>query len=420
MKRLDLFKVKSRRWIGDESRSGGESEIETHNIIPQPQASEEDFFAMNSTKRQRSTTAPVSKTSSVNYKTVNRTITLSGREFISDIESSVAFASFSRLLRPTDSMLFSWLSGIARKFEEFKFSSLKFFYEPQCSSATGGQVALFFDGDPTHIAPSNWNAVINTGANAHTAVWNSVGLSVPKWLFASRASYYTLPEFDDVNKAAGTPLTSPTDPYEYFPGIYGWCVEGHTGVAGTIGKLYMEYTVSFKTQNVDGYAVTNTLGASVSGEEVINSGFGYHEKLSSFPPGGGYVLGGPADYTYAHKAGNLYFRRASFGNVKHTQIVQNVTLLLSARSTGAAPMTLKVQAAPNVNGAPGAYVDCTALTFAAAGVAIVDIESEPAANDRTQVIQVRMRAGSFIRIHTAVEPTFCQLTWSPFAYPLVS
>jgi len=272
---------------------------------PAPIFSANNFFSTDSTaekermyKRSRVTKAPVATSSSVNFQAANRTIALSGREFVTTLYSSATtatansqFASTTALLRPTDFTLFSWLSGIAQKFEEYKFHSVQFTYEPQCPTTTPGSVALWFDEDPTHTAPANWNAMINTGANVHGAPWAKHVFSVPRHMFAGRRKYYTRSEFLDLNQnAIGTQtFAQATDPLEYYAGLYGFASQDcnastpgpSTGIP--LGKIYLDYSISFQTQATDNYAQTSlTTFKQLSTQTADNSGTGY---FGSYPTG---------------------------------------------------------------------------------------------------------------------------------------
>jgi len=237
-----------------------------------------DELKMMMKKRARYTTAPVAQTSSVSLNQVQRGIVLSGKEYIGPVTGSLTFGVYSQLLRPTDYSVFSWLGQISTKFEEYKFLSLKFVYEPQCSTQTTGSVGIYFDGDPTHGPPASWNNFINLGASVHGAPWAPHVLNVPAHLFRSRKSYYTKPEYADANlggyvytNAAITP--SPTDPLEYYPGTFGFVATEQASTA-TCGKVYLEYTIQLKSQNVEGYSVTSLGGSLISSEIAQNSGNG--------------------------------------------------------------------------------------------------------------------------------------------------
>ena len=256
----------------------------THSFFSRSRAGRSKMY-----KRQKRVYAPVSESSTVNFQAATRRQTLSGREYISTLTAFVAgsggsaYSSESHLLRPTDYHVFSWLAGISKKYEEFKFHRLVLIYEPQCPTTTAGSVCLWFDGDPTHSAPANWNNCINMGANTHGAPWAHHQLVVPPHLFSGRKSYYTRDEFIDANagpNALGLSVND-VDPVEYFPGIYGWSsVDATDGSIGgpkplSLGKIYLDYSVSFQVQNVDGYAKTNSSNAQVSSELADNSGTGY-------------------------------------------------------------------------------------------------------------------------------------------------
>lgn len=230
---------------------------------------------MSFRKRSRSTNAPVSTTTVVRLDAASREITLSGREFYRDvITPSTSYARTADLLRPTDFTLFSWLAGIAHKFEEYKFHKFTLTYEPQCPTSEAGCVGLYFDSDPTHADPPTWNHFIGLPATTHGAVWAKQSLNVPKHLFSSRRSYYIAPEYIDTNASA----TSLKDPLEYFPGKYGFCFEGCSASASVPkGKIYVEYTITLKIASSDGLQyLQGPAGSAVvlSGETAENSGIG--------------------------------------------------------------------------------------------------------------------------------------------------
>lgn len=267
-------------------------------------------------KRSRTEKAPVATTSSVNYQIAQRKIGLAGREYYTTVSTpgTNAFLEKGTLLRPTDYGLFSWLGTIAKKFEEFKFISLRFVYEPQCATTQVGSVGMYFDGDPTHVRPATWNNFINTGANVHGAPWAKHVLDVPSHLFRSRNSYYTKNEFSDANGATALSSTQavPTDPLEYYPGIFGFVVaDTGVGTPGALGKIYLEYSIELKTQSIDGYTITNLTGDKVLSSEVAdNSGVGYFVRGKAAYPAAAetFLIGGTGATLapYDH-AGDLYF-----------------------------------------------------------------------------------------------------------------
>lgn len=397
---------------------------------------------MNTRKRSRNVVAPVAMTSSVNYDTANRVINLSGREFWEDVTVGVApnvtvsaYQSRTRLLRPTDSALFSWLAVIASKFEEFKFHRLRFVFEPQVSTAESGQVGIFFDGDPTHIQPANWNNFINTGANAHGAVWAKHVLNVPPWLFSSRSSYYTTNEFPDANQVSSFFAPKPTDPLEYFPGIYGWCAEGVSFVTNaaaqvkTLGKIYLEYNISLKTQNVDGFNITNVAGTQISTEDVVNSGQGWYwsRQVNAVQVGQvNYWFGQDSAANLAQagyrkvEAGTRYFKDVNVGGVMYKQAPSEVVLMLTIRTKAAAAANLpivEVAYSPNVNSAP----DFTNLLVVGANVPVVPAQTFQG-TEWVYLSFIKIPQNAFVRIRTPAgeDATLVQTFWAPYPYTLIS
>lgn len=266
----------------------GVGDIHSSISHKRPNLSDDNMY-----KRSRQMKAPVATSSSVNFEAANRRIQLTGREYVTTLYSGYIptagltspYASTSALLRPTDFTLFSWMAGIAQKFEEYKFHHVQFVYEPQCPTTTSGSVAMWFDEDPTHTYPPNWNSMINTGANVHGAPWAKHVFVVPPHMFAGRKNYYTHSEFNDLaQQPLGTvSYASPVDPLEYYCGLYGFASQDiGTGVAAAagsnvvpIGKIYLDYSLTLHTQNTDNWTQTSmVLHNQLSSAVADNSGTG--------------------------------------------------------------------------------------------------------------------------------------------------
>jgi hypothetical protein len=246
------------------------------------------------TKRVRNYAAPVALGASTSYSKKNANFSFSGREYIKDlIPVSKVFNSERIILRPTDSQLFSWLCGIAAKFEKYKFTYLALHYEAQISAQASGVVGLFFDPDPTDAKPCDWNTFVSTGVNVHGTSWGSHHLVIPPSLFSRKLQ--TSSEFPDAYLAP--PLSQ--DPHEYFSGQIGWVSHGidrdsdgkadeNADVAGMpIGKLYLDYHLVLETRCMDSDPRTNLLAdpllKTVSASVARNSGSGMYMRLNTFP-----------------------------------------------------------------------------------------------------------------------------------------
>jgi len=211
--------------------------------------------------------APVAVSSSVEQQTGQKSITLRGREFISDVVvsfpgagagQSSLYSVNAKRISPTDSDLFSWLTGIAEKFDEYKFHGMAFTYEPQCTTNTTGCIGVYFDPDPTNTPPQSWSTFTNTGCNTHGAAWAKHQLVVPRSYYGDRKTYYCPDQYVDANGASGTNViyspATPVDPLEYYPGSVGVSTVGVLGTGGeylTIGKIYLDYVITLQKATID-------------------------------------------------------------------------------------------------------------------------------------------------------------------------
>jgi len=238
----------------------------------------------------------------VETQTGQKSITLRGREFIRDVVCAVKAAAgggtlgqvaeynvLSSLVSPTDSNMFSWLTQIAAKFEEYKFHGLAFTYEPQCTSLTTGVVGVYFDGDPQNSPPASWQTFTNTGCNTHGANWAKHQLIIPRRYYADRKVYYTKDQFDDAAPGKGAEI----DPLEYFIGSIGTATVGVTGngaaadfPAGsvqyfTVGKIYMDYAITLSKATLDTTPRTSPQYPHSAAQAVVPAGVAPTKTLVS-------------------------------------------------------------------------------------------------------------------------------------------
>ena len=181
---------------------------------------------------------------------------------------------------------------------------LAFTYEPQCTTNTTGCVGVYFDPDPTNTPPTTWQTFTNTGANCHGAAWAKHQLIVPRRYYADRKQYYVPDQYADANaqvsQARNTTSLVPIDPLEYYPGNVGVCSVGVLGTGGqylTLGKLYLDYVITFQKATIDtvprnavaglGYPVAANMPISLkTGKQVSpyfaqNSGSGMYILLNN-------------------------------------------------------------------------------------------------------------------------------------------
>jgi len=77
------------------------------------------------------------------------------REFISDVDGTVAYTATAYPVNPGQSVTFPWLSAIAKNYEKYRFRSLKFCFESATSSNTAGLTILAVDLDSSDPTPAS-------------------------------------------------------------------------------------------------------------------------------------------------------------------------------------------------------------------------------------------------------------------------
>jgi hypothetical protein len=132
---------------------------------------------------------------------------------------------------------FTWLSNIARNYEAYKFTRLKFSYVNRTTSAAKGYVILAIDFDPSDASPTSKAQLINQ---------NSVA-TVPS------ANVTYVANASDLNRLTRFLCRSASISGEL--GLYdlGTLFVGVGGNldAGIMGELWMEYEIHFFTPQVE-------------------------------------------------------------------------------------------------------------------------------------------------------------------------
>lgn len=269
--------------------------------------------------------APVGVSANVTQLLGHQGVWLKGREFLGDVHChGGAYVQESRVLRPTDYSVFSWLGPIATKFNNYKFRSLAIVYEPSCPSSTAGSVGVYFDPDPSNTGPANWSAFTNTGVNAHGAPWSRLYLPVSSRNLNDRRELYTKSEYPNLN-AAAQPII---DPLEHFAGIYGVVVDGGDPNVNVFGKWYLEYSISLWKPVSDSPPVTSLSGNNLNPVVASNSGTGmFVSNVASFSGTEFNVIGhrvGVSNMLYYWSGFGYFERHAATGLLT---VLQDVELL---------------------------------------------------------------------------------------------
>lgn len=171
-------------------------------------------------------------------------------EYLMDINGSTsAFAIAATVPINPALPFFTWLCNIARNYEAYKFTRLKFAYVNRTTSAATGYVVLAIDFDPSEAAPMSkqqlmGNNSVSTVPSANiTYIANSVDLNrLSRFLCRTSAISGDLSTYDLGQLYVGV----------------GGCLTN-----GNIGELWVEYEVHFYTPQVESGALVNARSNSV-------------------------------------------------------------------------------------------------------------------------------------------------------------
>lgn len=159
-------------------------------------------------------------------------------EYLQDITGSTSAFSLAANISINPALpVFTWLSNIARNYEAYKFTRLKFSYVNRTTTAQTGYVVLAVDFDPSDAVPNSKAQIINQNAVATvpsanvTYVANNTDLNrLTRYLCRSSMISGELSMYD-----LGT----------LFVGV------GGNLAAATIGELWVEYDIHFFTPQVE-------------------------------------------------------------------------------------------------------------------------------------------------------------------------
>jgi hypothetical protein len=189
--------------------------------------------------------------------TYRDSIVVKHREFIQDVTGQTNFTATSFPINPGRDTLFTWLPDLANRYERYQFDSLRFIYEPRCSTATAGTVILAVDYDALDSAPVSKQDVYAYHHSSQSSAWDESCMMVEPEILRSRGPLYTRPGA----APAGSDLKS------YDLGNLWLCVSGFSG-AVVCGELFVEYTVSLRIPQIQ----SNVQSGSINGTAGLAAG----------------------------------------------------------------------------------------------------------------------------------------------------
>jgi len=153
-------------------------------------------------------------------------------DFVAGLNTGV-FEAFRYSVNPGDVDTFPWLSGIANRYEKYKFKMLKFIYVPQCSTATAGTVSLVFDFDPNDAPPNSMTEALTYHDFTTGPAWTA------QTLISDLKNGDRAPQKNTRSRGE-----SQTELNNYDVGTLFVCTEGFASAA-KLGYVEVEYSVEF-------------------------------------------------------------------------------------------------------------------------------------------------------------------------------
>jgi hypothetical protein len=192
--------------------------------------------------------------------------TIRHREYIGEVAGSVDFAVSSYSINPGLVGTFPWTARYpAQGYESYVFDNLCFYFESEKSSNTNGSVMLAIDFDAADSSPPNKTQLMAYHNAVRANVWMECKLT------ASKAD---LNKFGVQRYIRSGALSSNQDIKTFDVGNFLIATQGCADTT-KIGELYVEYTVTLHTPQLD-------ISASALWESVKITGGGTISKTAIF------------------------------------------------------------------------------------------------------------------------------------------
>lgn len=181
----------------------------------------------------------------------NGSCSITHREYITDIvpvtetNANVFQLLVNQNITPSNPEMFAWLSTIASRFESYRFRSLRFLYEPQCSTTTPGTVNMVVDYDALDDPPTSKLQMMAYKGAVRSPPWFCSNFTSDPSDFKS-AQYYIR---NSAQIGGG-------DARLYDLGRLYVAYEGPAASSVAAGELYVEYTVDLMTPNLEPYVLS--------------------------------------------------------------------------------------------------------------------------------------------------------------------
>jgi hypothetical protein len=198
-------------------------------------------------------------------------VTLSHREFVADIPSSIGFSLNTYLINPGNPLLFPWLSQMASMYEEYEFLGLIFEFKSTSATAVGttssamGAVVMATDYDcldsPFTTKRAMETAEFATDSVPYESIVHPVECAPSSSVMRSRY----------INPQVTTIANTPGDARFSVLGNFNLATQGQQVAGTTIGELWVSYHVKLRKPILE-LALNQPTPYSLHNHGLINSG----------------------------------------------------------------------------------------------------------------------------------------------------
>lgn len=191
-------------------------------------------FAPTAIQRSRPTGSPSVKNS-------KEGCTITHREYLFDVQrTNNNFVVDTVIVNPGVSNSFPWLAQIAGRYESYTFERLDYIFQPMVPTTQAGTVMMAIDFDAADAAPNNKQTLMAFAGANRAAPWQPFRIS------ASRIDRKKMVSERYVRSAT----IADTDIKTYDMGNLFIATVGTGSATVTLGELYVEYTVRFRTPQI--------------------------------------------------------------------------------------------------------------------------------------------------------------------------
>lgn len=224
------------------------------------------------------TAAPIAKqvtrkTTKPSIRNRGQNVVVTHREYLQDIVRSTSTYTLDGVaINPGISASFPWLSQIAGRFESYTFNRLDYVYEPMVPTTQPGTVMMAIDFDAADTPPSSKQTQMSYQGAVRAAPWQPFRISAMQHNRVKMVK-------ERYVRTGQVPANTDIKTYDMGDLYLGTVGTGATAV--TLGELYVEYSVTFRTPQI-ATAPNLAVNRQTTQSGIINIASGIPAQVASF------------------------------------------------------------------------------------------------------------------------------------------